>query len=168
MIFETPRLCLRRVTKEDIKELFSQIFSNKEVVKYTFGHNLFSFDEAKTFIENNCNFNGIFGLSVIEEKRSSKVIGLAGIVRCNYLDCEDYEIGFILGKTFWGKGYATEIGEGQIEFAKDKLKANRVLALAHKDNVGSLNCIKKLGFKYCKTISTSDGRGDREVFYINL
>jgi len=168
MIFETSRLYLRRLTKEDIKELFVQIFSNKEVVKYTFGYNLFSFDEAKGFIENHCNFDDILGLSVIEEKESSKVIGLAGIIKCDYLDCEDYEMGFILGKPFWGKGYATEIGEGQIEFAKNRLKANRVLALAHKDNIRSLNCIKKLGLKYCKTISTNDGRGDREVYYINL
>ncbi|MFA9374098.1 MAG: GNAT family N-acetyltransferase, partial [Poseidonibacter sp.] len=92
---------------------------------------------------------------------------LAGNIECNYLDEKDYEFGFILGKDFWGKGYATEIGKAQIDFIKNELKGKRVLALVHKDNIGSIKTIEKLGLIHLTTVQT-DGRGNREVYIKNF
>ena len=162
-ILKTKRLTLRTTSLNDANDLYTQIFSNPDVVKYTFGSELFNLKQTKEFIKNNCNFDSKLGLSTLIENESSKIIGLAGVIECDYLDTTEYEFGFILGENFWAKGYATEIGQAQIDFIKDNIKAPRVLALAHKNNLGSLNCIKKLGLTYLKTIPT-DGRGDREVY----
>lgn len=166
-ILETQRLIIRNTKIEDTEELYKQVFSNDEVVKYTFGKELSSFDDVKDFIEKNCNFDKKLGLSTLVEKDSSKVIGLAGVIECNYLDSVDYEFGFILGSDFWGKGFATEIGQAQIDYIKDVIKAKRVLALAHKENEASVKCINKLGLEYITTIST-ENRGDREVFSLDF
>jgi len=166
-IIKTQRLIIRNTKIEDIEDLYKQVFSNDEVVKYTFGKELSNFDDVKDFVEKNCNFDKKLGLSTLVEKDSSKVIGLAGVIECNYLDSVDYEFGFILGSDFWGKGYASEIGQAQIDYVKNEIKAKRVLALAHKENEASVKCINKLGLEYKTTIST-ENRGDREVFSLDF
>lgn len=118
-IIETQRLIIRNTKTEDIEELYKQVFSNDEVVKYTFGKELSSFEDVKSFVEKSCNFDKKLGLSTLVEKDSSKVIGLAGVIECDYLGNTDYEFGFILGSNFWGgRGYATEIGQAQINYIK--------------------------------------------------
>ena len=62
-----------------------------------------------------------------------------------------------------GQGYATEIGKAQIDFIKNELKARRVLALVHKDNIASIKTIEKLALIHLTTVPT-DGRGNREVY----
>lgn len=163
IILETERLLLRTTTLDDTNDLYEQVFSNEEVVQFTFGREGLNIEETEEFIKNNCNFDKELGLSTLVEKKSGNIIGLAGNLECNYLDEKDYEFGFILGKDFWGKGYATEIGKAQIDFIKNKLKAKRVLALVHKENIGSIKTIEKLGLNHFTTVPTV-GRGNREVY----
>jgi len=166
-IMETDRLILRTTIPQDTNDLYKQVFSNDVVVKFTFGSDGLNIDETKDFIKNNCNFDKKLGLSTLIEKISGRVIGLAGIIECNYLEKKDYEFGFILGKEFWSKGYATEIGKAQINFIKNEFKGKRVLALVHKDNIASIKTIKKLGLNYLTTVPTN-GRGNREVYIKNF
>ena len=163
IILETARLLLRTTRLDDTNDLYKQIFSNEDVVQFTFGREGLNIEETENFIKNNCNFDSKLGLSTLIEKKSGNIIGLAGNIECNYLDEKDYEFGFILGKDFWGKGYATEIGQVQIDFIKNELKAKKVLALVHKDNIASIKTIKKLGLIHLTTVQTN-GRGNREVY----
>lgn len=117
-ILETTRLILRTVNHEDIPQLYKKIFSDIEVIKLTFGNELFNLEECTKFIKENCNFDKEIGLSAIIEKQTNTLIGLGGVLQCEYLNQKDYEIGFILAKEFWGKGYATEIGQAQIDYVK--------------------------------------------------
>lgn len=166
-ILESQRLVLRNTTDDDITTLYTEIFENDDVVKFTFGNDLKSFEEVKDFIQTNCNYTDKLGLSTLVEKQSDKIIGLAGIISCEYLEQTDYEFGFILSENFWGKGYGKEIGIAQIEYIKNEIKAKRVLALAHKDNIPSCKLINKLGLEYIKTVPTN-GRGNREVFKLDF
>ena len=141
-ILETQRLTLRQMEKKDIEDIYKKVFKNNEVVKYTFWSDFSSYNEVKDFINRSCNFDENLGLSILVENSSNNIIGLAGVLECNYLHVKDYEIGFILEEESWGKGYATEIGQAQIDFVRDKLKAKRVLAIAHPSNMGSIKCIE--------------------------
>ncbi len=167
-ILETSRLILRTINKQDISQIYKKIFSDKQVVKLTFGNELFNLEECTKFIEENCNFNKEIGLSAIIEKQTNTLIGLGGVLQCEYLNQVDYEIGFILAKEFWGKGYATEIGQAQIDYVKNKIKASRVIALVDSSNTGSINAIKKLNLSYFTKIKTKDSRKDREVYILNF
>lgn len=166
-IITTKRLILRNTKLEDIDTLHDIIFKDPTVVKYTFGSEIFNYEDTAKFINENCNFDKKLGLSTLIEKQTNNIIGLAGVMKVNYLEKEDYEFGFILSLNSWGKGYAKEIGDAQIEYIKTNLNTSRAIALVHKQNASSLKCIEKLGLKYLTSIKI-ENRGNREVYSVDF
>ena len=156
---ETQRLTLREINKEDITALYELIFSDKDVVKYTFGKNNIAEQEIYEYVKQ-------IGLQVLESNNTKEIIGLAGILPCSYLQEDDYEFGFILAKKFWGLGYASEIGRAQIESIKNSLAQNRAIATVSPENIASIKCLEKLGLKYEKTIITD--RGKKLIYLIKF
>ncbi len=151
---------------EDFDILHEKIFSNTKVVENTFGSSGFSKEETKEFLKNKGNFDKNTGLSVLIEKEKQSIIGLAGILSCDYLDEQDYEIGFILEENSWGKGYAKEIGLEQIEQIKG-LGQKRAIAAAAKDNLSSHKALSSLGFKLEKT-AYDEIRGERVIYSLKF
>lgn len=165
-ILDTKRLLLRTIKKDDYEKLYDKVFSDYEVVKNTFGSNMFTKEESFEFLNKNANHNTKIGLSVIVDKNSGEPIGLGGVLPCSYLNTDDYEIGFILEQNSWGKGYAKEIGKAQIEQIKNELKKQRALALASQENTSSIKTLKALGFKYkCEVESNRGKRLVYELFF---
>ncbi len=156
---ETQRLTLREINKEDITALYELIFSDKDVVKYTFGKNNIAKQEIYEYVKQ-------IGLQVLESNNKKEIIGLAGILPCSYLQEDDYEFGFILAKKFWGLGYASEIGRAQIESIKNSLSHKRAIATVSPENTASIKCLEKLGLKYEKTILTD--RGKKLIYLIKF
>lgn len=165
-ILNTNRLILRTVNEKDFNTLFENIFSDFNVVKNTFGSSMFSKDETYKFLKENANFDSKLGLSTLIEKDTNEVIGLAGVIPCDYLGDKDYEIGFILKESSWGKGYAKEIGLAQIEQIRTSLNNKRALAVVAPDNQASIKSLESLGFVYEKEIEIS--RGSRLVYSLNF
>ncbi|MGA1933717.1 GNAT family N-acetyltransferase [Arcobacter sp. YIC-464] len=165
-ILNTNRLILRTMCEEDFKILHEKIFSNKKVVENTFGSSGFSKEDTKEFLKAKGNFDKKIGLSVLEEKSSKNIIGLAGILPCKYLGEEDYEIGFILEENSWGKGYAKEIGIEQIQQIKT-LGKSRAIAAAAKENISSHKALTNLGFKFVKD-SYDEIRGKRVIYSLEF
>ena len=156
---ETQRLTLREINKEDITALYELIFSDKDVVKYTFGKNNIAEQKIYEYVKQ-------IGLKVLESNNTKEIIGLAGILPCSYLQEDDYEFGFILAKKFWGLGYASEIGRAQIESIKNSLSHKRAIATVSPENIASIKCLEKLGLKYEKTILTD--RGKKLIYLIKF
>lgn len=156
---KTERLRLRTLNQEDSKALYELIFSDRDVIKYTFGKDTISEQNVYEYVKQ-------IGLKVLENNTSKEIIGLAGVLPCSYLQADDYEFGFILAKKFWGQGYANEIGKAQIESIKNSLSKHRAIATVYPENFASIKCIEKLGLKYETTISTD--RGERLVYLLNF
>jgi len=155
----TERLRLRALNQEDSKTLYELIFSDKDVIKYTFGKDTLSEQNIYEYVKQ-------IGLKVLENNTTKEIIGLAGVLPCSYLQEDDYEFGFILAKKFWGLGYASEIGKAQIESIKNSFFKNRAIATVYPENFASIKCIEKLGLKYETTIFTD--RGERLVYLLNF
>lgn len=165
-ILNTNRLILRTMFDEDFEILYENIFSNKKVFENTFGSAGFSKEETKDFLKVKGNFDKSFGLSVLIEKATNNIIGLAGILPCNYLNEKDYEIGFILEENSWGKGYAKEIGIAQIQQIKN-LGKKRAIAAAAKENFSSHKTLTSLGFEVLKE-TYDELRGERILYSLNF
>ena len=59
----------------------------------------------------------------------------------------DFEIVYLLGQTYWGRGYATEIARRLIAYGFDELRLPRVVATIDEANHASIRIVKKLGMK---------------------
>ena len=77
-------------------------------------------------------------------KATGEVIGFSGI---KYVpEISDNELGYRFLPEYWGRGLATEAGRASIDFARDTLRLERLVALIHPDNVASVGVVAKLGF----------------------
>jgi ribosomal-protein-alanine N-acetyltransferase len=165
-IFSTARLILRTTSERDIDALHEKVFSDADVTRFVFSGRTFSWQDSAKFIREQFNFSGDdVGLSSLVEKGSGEVIGFSGLRPCTALGGNDLELGFVLAKSAWGKGYASEIGKAQIEFGLGHLGRTRLLALVHPANTRSINVIVKLGMRH-RADTPVEGRGDRRVYSI--
>ena len=58
------------------------------------------------------------------------------------------ELGYWIGKPYWGKGYATEAAEAIMTFGFNTLQLNRINATHFSDNPASGRVMEKLGMTY--------------------
>jgi ribosomal-protein-alanine N-acetyltransferase len=62
------------------------------------------------------------------------------------------EIGYWIGKPFWGKGYASEAAEGVLRYGFEQLGMRRIFAGYFARNASSGNVLKKIGMQYEGTL----------------
>jgi RimJ/RimL family protein N-acetyltransferase len=80
---------------------------------------------------------------VIEHKKGGVFLGMVGL---NADD--DWELGYWLGKPFWGQGYATEAARRLAQFAFDVLGLESLHAGWFYDNPASGHVLAKLGARH--------------------
>lgn len=141
MYIETQRLIMRNFKKEDISEAYEYL-SDSEVMKYV--EKPFDYKTTEKFILNyGTNANPL--VYALMEKASSKVIGHT--IFHSFENDKIYEIGFIIGRNYWGKAYALEIGMELIKYAFVMMNIDEIVAETVNENLGSKALIKKLGMK---------------------
>jgi ribosomal-protein-alanine N-acetyltransferase len=90
---------------------------------------------------------GNWGIRLAGEK---DLIGWAGLQFLPELN--DTEVGFLLDKPFWGKGYATEAARASLQFGFEHFDFQHIIALVHPENLASRRVIEKCGLTYVETI----------------
>ena len=84
------------------------------------------------------------------------------IIFVDYLDALD--IGFALLPDFRGQGYAFEAAAASVEYAKNKLGAERVLGFTLVGNDPSAKLLKKLGMTYERNFKIPNDDADLELY----
>jgi ribosomal-protein-alanine N-acetyltransferase len=162
---ESERLILRPTRSSDIAAL-SEMLGDPKIMKYLFGGEPLTPEEAEKFIRASFSFeedDGV-GMGTLIEKHGQGIVGFAGLVKCSYLGEEDFELGFVIKGSVQKSGYATEIGKQQIEFGFGELNCQRLLALAHPENDISLHILKdKLGMRMMLEEIITNDRGPRRL-----
>jgi RimJ/RimL family protein N-acetyltransferase len=59
----------------------------------------------------------------------------------------DWELGYWIGKPYWGRGYATEAGRRLVAYGFEELGADALTASWFHDNPNSGRVLEKLGFQ---------------------
>jgi RimJ/RimL family protein N-acetyltransferase len=90
---------------------------------------------------------GNWGILPAGEK---EIIGWAGLQFLPELN--ETEVGFLLDRPFWGKGYATEAALASLKYGFEKLSLDHIIALVHPDNLASRRVIEKCGMVYVETL----------------
>ncbi|MBW7477335.1 GNAT family N-acetyltransferase [Paenibacillus oenotherae] len=70
------------------------------------------------------------------------------------------ELGYWIGKPYWGYGYCTEAAARVVQFAFDELELNRVFAAAMTRNPASYKVMEKIGMKYEGILRNHIRKGD--------
>ena len=166
MQLETNRLKIVSFEAELFMPLYQLFCENNKVMQSAFKGRTLTKKEFLETLANDFILNDTdsIGFVCILDKTTGDFVGFTGLIPCNFLEDEnDLEFGFVLHQDFWGKGFATEIGQFWIDFAKNELQKPRILAAASPKNNASINAIKKLGLTEVKEIASND-RGSRLVF----
>ncbi|MHC5251569.1 GNAT family N-acetyltransferase [Listeria kieliensis] len=137
MILETERLYANEMTQADLPALASML-QDPEVM-YAYEHD-FSDADVRSWLENNLRrYRELgFGLWGIYLKENDQFIGNAGIT---YQEVENemvLELGYLLKKIYWHKGYAREITAAIVQYAQDKLHAPEIHATIKTTNAASI------------------------------
>jgi RimJ/RimL family protein N-acetyltransferase len=142
---ETDRLLLRMWRNEDF-EAYAKMCADPDVMRYL-GGKTFNRLEAwrhMALLVGHWHLLG-FGHWAVEEKATGEFVGRIGFL--NPEGWPGFEIGWILGREFWGKGYATEGARRALSYAFNELDKAHVISLIHPDNKGSIRVAERLGEK---------------------
>jgi [ribosomal protein S5]-alanine N-acetyltransferase len=84
-----------------------------------------------------------FGIVLRQENRFVGAVGLS-----IEEDHRRGELGYWLGKRFWGQGYATEASRRMIQFGFEVMNLNRIYATYFAENIPSARVLEKCGMLY--------------------
>jgi RimJ/RimL family protein N-acetyltransferase len=140
----TDRLLLRPFRDEDL-DTYAEICADPEVMRYLGDGKVLSRAEAwrqMAFIVGHWQLKG-FGLWAVEEKATGALIGRAGLLHPE--GWPGFEVGWTLGRQWWGKGYATEAARTALRYAFEKLDRDHVISLIRPENHPSIRVAERLG-----------------------
>ena len=141
----TERLLIKTPEIDDKFEL-TQLINDKDVIKwlseipfpYTLSH-------AEEFIERSRERvlkQESYNFMIFQDK---KMIGGIGLSEFNNKSCQ---VGYWLGKKYWGNGFATEALKSILDFGFDQLNLEKIYAAYKIGNEGSIRVLTKCGFEY--------------------
>lgn len=154
IVMSTERLIIREITISDLPALY-EVYGDATITQYMEGlYEDYREEEefTKAYIENMYGFYD-YGLWLLEDKKTGKVIGRAGLSN-RVIDDENYiELGYVISKPMQRKGYAYEASLAILDYAKNVLKKEKVVICTDKDNLPSIALAHKLGFdSVCNTV----------------
>jgi len=153
-ILETDRLILRQFELTDAKFIV-ELVNSPGWIEFIGDRNIRTEEAASNYLQNgpmkSYRENG-FGLCMVELKDGTP-IGMCGILRRDTL--ENPDIGFSFLPKFTGMGYAFEIANATINYAKNRLNLKTILAITVPNNKRSRHLLEKIGLMFIKTIYTS-------------
>ncbi len=148
----------------DLDLLYERVFSDCEVMRFVLGDAAFDREQSAKFFASAFDHQATgLKLGVLIEKSNSEIIGFSGLMACSVLGENDYEIGFVLSRAAWGKGYATEIGRGQLNYGFGTVGCTRLLAQVAPENDRSIAALKKIGMVFYRSVESA-GRGTRHIY----
>jgi RimJ/RimL family protein N-acetyltransferase len=146
----TERLILRPPGRQDLNQ-FVPLIGDYEVAKY-----LSRVPHPYTE-QNGRDFLLMAARGWARDEDHIFAIGLknarACIGMCGVHPSRGWEIGYWLGRPYWGRGFTTEAGQVLIQYAFDQ-GANRLAARWFHDNPASGRVLEKLGFVHTGEDST--------------
>ncbi|MGK2861423.1 MAG: GNAT family N-acetyltransferase [Chitinophagaceae bacterium] len=157
-MFETKRVWVCHYSKNDGAHFFS-LNGDKEIMQYI--------RPAKTREETDLFLSEIFqkqednpgeGRWAVWEKNSGGFIGSFAFIPIEGTD--KMQIGYALLKSEWGKGYATELTYGGLQYVFTKTDLSEIFAVTEVPNIASQKVLLKAGF----IMNRAYEEGDKKLY----
>lgn len=134
---QTQRLILRRYRETDLQDLYEYL-SDPEVVKFE-PYKPMTMDEVR---ENLAWRMGTDEMVAIECRGNHKMIGNVYLGKRNF---DTLEMGYVLNRAYWGRGYAAESCQALLTLAFSQ-GIHRVYAECDPENAASWRLLERLQF----------------------
>jgi len=145
---ETQRLIIRELKVDDAQFILT-LLNEPSFLRYIGDKKVRNLDDARRYILSRpvASYERYgFGLFRVELKDSHIPIGMCGLLKREELP--DPDIGFAFLPDFWNRGYALEAAAAVLNYARQRLKLDRILAIVNPDNDASIKLLQKLSFKF--------------------
>lgn len=138
MILETERLYLREMTQADFQPLCSILQDESTMYAY---EGAFCDAEVQEWLDRQISRyqKWHFGLWAVVLKENDEMIGQCGLTMQPWKDEEVLEIGYLLNRQYWHKGYAIEAAKACKKYAFETLQAEEVCSIIRDTNTASQN-----------------------------
>lgn len=148
-----------RLYLEQEKDHLIELLTDEDVMKHV-DAGVFTFEKAESLwrkLTEELYPKGVDTIYAVFSKTDGRYIGHASI-RPRPEKKEDWEIGYILRKEEWGKGFATEIASRLIRYAFEDLKLPEMFATIDDDNQNSIKVAEKAGMSFSHYEYDEQGR----------
>lgn len=146
---ETERLVLRRFVFEDAESMFNNWASDGDICKYMRWTCHKNIDETRKIIRGwvDAYNKKSFYQWAVTLKESGEPIGAIGLFTVNEFDlCGD--VGYCIGRKYWGQGFATEMLKAVLNFAFETVGFNRIETYHSVNNPASGRVMQKAGMTF--------------------
>jgi ribosomal-protein-alanine N-acetyltransferase len=167
--FETEHLLLRPFRKDDLDDIYEQVYSDPIVCRYYCGSTR---TKAKTrawlhFRMTEAEYSDFYAWAVVL-RGSGRVIGLVRLgPYVNTFDRQpentdspfnevEVELSFAFGQRYWGLGYAIEACRVVIDYVFNDLRLPRLVGGVQAKNLRSARFHEKLGYRVAKGLVDED------------
>jgi len=149
-LLETPRLLLRPLDEGDL-DAYATILADPEVVRFV-GHEPATREDAWRIMALGLGHERLRGWTnnAVVEKATGRLLG-----RCGLWQPEGWpglEVGWLLGRFAWGRGFATEAATAWRDWAFDVLGAGELVSVIHPDNAPSVRVAERIGHRYLRDV----------------
>jgi RimJ/RimL family protein N-acetyltransferase len=165
-ILETKRLILRHLIMDDLSDLFS-LYSDPEIRQY-FPEGVLTLEETKEELEWHMNGHPRYpelGLWATIHKETGKFIGRCGLLPWEIDGRLEVEIAYLLDKSFWHQGLATEAAKGILKYGFEHLSLSRLICLIDPENRASQKVAGRIGMKLERKVDGIDGDNYPTLIY---
>ncbi|MGL4287196.1 MAG: GNAT family N-acetyltransferase [Phreatobacter sp.] len=147
---ETPRLILRPWESRD-RMPFAAINADPEVRRYYYP-SLLSAAESDALLDEAMAGLAVegFGFLAVERQSDGALIGGAGLSRPGpeVPGGHQVELGWILGRAYWRRGYATEASLGWLDAAWRRFGLDTVIGYSSAINLPSRRAMERIGMRH--------------------
>jgi len=164
---DTERLVLRPLARDDV-DLLARFYADPEVMRYIGPGEALDHERSRQSVERMiAGFEAEgYGQLGVERKKDGSLMGRCGLLlwdtaswtptrTADAKGSVETEVGYLLGRDYWGHGYATEAATAVRDWAFDHLSLERLIALIQPGNERSIAVAHKLGM---------DQDGEVEIF----
>lgn len=142
---ETERLILRPFREGDF-DAFHDMCADPEVMRYiSFDGKPFNRFQTWIYLAQilgHCQLRG-YGMWAVEDRSEGQLVGRIGFM--NPEGWPGFELQWMLGRPFWGQGFATEGAKAALEHAFLELEQEHVISMIHAKNTRSIRLAERLG-----------------------
>ena len=164
-MIETERLLLRKPRLEDAADL-AVAYADPEVVRFMGDGSTATLAEVEEGIAQWLERWESWGMSLfsLERREDGSVLGRVGFLRWDpetwEVGGDETELGWLLAREHWGRGYATEAALALRDWAFDDRGLIRLISLIHPTNERSIGVAERIGERHERDIEI-DGKPGR-------